>query len=143
MNPQKIKNKKQQRRKARVRAQIFGTATKPRLSVFRSLKNISAQLIDDEKGKTLVSASDKEINKKEIEKLTRLPDGQGKEGVENKKNNNKLTNKILISFEVGKLLAKKAIAKKIKTCVFDKSKYKYHGRVKAVAEGARKAGFKF
>ncbi|MBU4360777.1 50S ribosomal protein L18 [Patescibacteria group bacterium] len=135
MNKQKIKTQKQQRRKARVRAQIFGTATKPRLSVFRSLKNISAQLIDDEKGKTLASANDKKLDKKEIEKLRN-------EGIENKNNNN-LTNKVLIAYQVGKILAEKAMAKKIKTCVFDKSGYKYHGRVKAIAEGARKAGLKF
>lgn len=126
MNKQKIKTQKQQRRKARVRAQIFGTATKPRLSVFRSLKNISAQLIDDEKGKTLASANDKEITKNTI----------------TLKHKN-TSDKTLLANEVGEILAEKAIAKKIKTCVFDKSGYKYHGRVKAMAEGARKAGLKF
>ncbi len=115
MNPQKIKTQKHQRRKARVRAKIFGTSKIPRLSIFRSLKNISVQLIDDENNKTLASANDKNIKGSKTDRAT----------------------------EVGKLIANKAIEKNIKTCVFDKSGYKYHGRVKAIAESARKKGLKF
>jgi len=114
-NPQKIKSSKRIRRKARVRAKIFGTVKKPRLSIFKSLKHTSVQLIDDEKGKTLIAVDDKKLKGNKTEKAT----------------------------EVGKLIAEKAIKKKIKTCVFDKSGYKYHGRVKAVADGARTGGLRF
>ncbi len=92
-----------------MRAKIKGTAKVPRLCVFRSSKHIYAQLIDDEKGKTLFAA------------------------------NGKLT----AANEVGKLIAKKAIEKKINRVVFDRGGYKYHGKVKALADGAREAGLKF
>ena len=127
-NIQKEKLNKRMRRKVRVRAKVFGTAKKPRLSVFRSLKHISVQLIDDERAQTLVSASDSEIA---VDK---------KQETRNKKQE---ISKIDKAHKVGELIAKKALDKKIKECVFDKSGYKYHGRVKAVAEAARKAGLKF
>jgi len=123
MNQQKLKNQKQQRRKNRVRAKIFGTAKIPRLSVFKSLKYVSVQLIDDESGKTIASANHKEVDKKI--------------------KNDKMTTKVNQAFEIGKIIAQKAIDKKIKNCVFDKSGYKYHGRIKAVADGAREAGLNF
>ncbi len=107
---QKIRHK-------RVRAKIIGTKEIPRLCVFRSNKHIYAQLIDDEKGKTLVSVKDVEIKKK-----------------------NKKTE---LAFEVGKLIAKKAIEKKIEKIVFDRAGYQYHGRVKSLADGAREGGLKF
>jgi len=115
---QKVKKQKKQRRKARVRAKISGTSKIPRLTVFRSLKHISAQLIDDDKGKTLISAQDTEIKTEKGKKME-------------------------LAIEVGKLLAKKAQDKKIKRCIFDKSLYKYHGRIKALAEGARQGGLEF
>ncbi len=121
----KIKTNQRERRKARVRAKIFGTSQQPRLSVKRSLKHIYAQLIDDTLGRTLVSVSDREI----------------KGLVKNKEKEMGL--KIKTASAVGKLLAEKALAKKIKQCVFDKSYYKYHGRLKALAEGAREGGLKF
>lgn len=95
-----------------------GTATMPRLSVFRSNKYIYAQVIDDIKGKTLVdvSAESKEIHKAKT--------------------------KVAAAIEVGKLLAKKALEKKIKEVVFDRNGYQYHGRVKGVADGAREGGLK-
>ncbi|HPI67489.1 MAG TPA: 50S ribosomal protein L18 [bacterium] len=119
MNQQKIKQQKKQLRHARTRAKIFGTALKPRLSVFKSLRHTSAQLIDDQKGHTLVSvshtagASQNNITKTDHART------------------------------LGELLAKKALAQKITTCVFDKGSYKYHGRIKALADGARAAGLKF
>lgn len=113
-----IEQRLQRRRK--VKAVISGTAQKPRLSVFRSNKYIHLQLIDDSSGKVLVSASTYEIKK-------------------DKKSENKKS-KIEEAFEAGELLAKRAIESKIKTAVFDRRFYKYHGRVGAVAEGARKAG---
>lgn len=103
------------RRKARVRAKIHGTAERPRLVVFRSLNNIYAQVIDDEAGKTLVSASDI-------------------------KNKGKKTDN---AKSIGEEIAKQAKAKKIETVVFDRNGYKYHGRVKALAEAAREGGLKF
>lgn len=105
-----------EKRKRRVRAKISGTATRPRLSVFRSNKHIYAQLIDDQKGRTLVACSDLEL-----------------------KINKKLT-KTEIAQEVGKQLAVKALKKGLKSVVFDRNGYKYHGRVKALAEGVREGG---
>lgn len=105
-----------EKRRARVRGKVFGTKKRPRLSVFRSGKHIYAQLIDDEKGETLVSASDLGL----------------REGVKMEK-----------ALAVGEELARRALKLKIKKVVFDRGGYSYHGRVKAVAEGARKGGLKF
>jgi len=117
-NLQKIKLEKRIRRKKRTRAKIFGTAKRPRMSIFRSLNHISVQLIDDEKSKTIVVATDKEIKSKKSK------------GVE-------------VAAELGKLVGEKTIKAGIKEVLFDRSSYKYHGRVKALAEAARKAGLKF
>ena len=116
-----IKNNKKQRerRKKRVRAKIYGNLEKPRLSVFRSLKHIYAQLINDDKGETLVSASDLDFKK-----------------------DKKIMKKDLAR-EIGKLVASKAKEKNISQVVFDRSSFKYHGRVKELAEGAREGGLKF
>lgn len=104
-------------RKRRVRAKISGTKDAPRISVFRSNRSIYAQLIDDEKGVTLASASLKEVKV--------------------------VKGKTEASSLVGEALAKKALAKKIKKARFDKGGYNYHGRVKALADGARKGGLEF
>lgn len=106
------------RRHRRVRARVSGTASKPRLNVFRSLTNIYVQIIDDQKGTTLVSASTKEIKDKKI----------------NKKD---------AAAEVGKIVANKAQAAGIKEVVFDRGGYKYHGRIQSLADAARSAGLKF
>ncbi|MFA6306968.1 MAG: 50S ribosomal protein L18 [Patescibacteria group bacterium] len=124
MDINKIKQNKRLRRKGRVRAKVSGTAVCPRLSVFRSNRGIYAQIINDEIGKTLVAVSAGEIKKKD------LPTGQAGK-------------KIAVSLELGKLIASKAIAKGIGRVVFDRNGYKYHGRVKALAEGARAGGLKF
>jgi len=113
-----IKQQKRLRRKGRVRAKIFGTAKKPRLVVFRSLKHLYAQLIDDQKGATLDFAKDTEIKGSKIKKTD-------------------------MAFKVGELIASKAIKSGIKKVVFDKSSYQYHGRIKAAADGARKGGLEF
>lgn len=117
MDKNKEKNLRQARRHARVRAKIAGSSTCPRLSVFRSNRGMFLQIIDDTTGKTLVSASSIEVKAK------------GK--------------KTEISKELGKLIAEKASTKKIKTIVFDRGSYQYHGRVKAVADGAREGGLDF
>ena len=107
------------KRHNRVRGKISGTAERPRLSVFRSEKNIYAQIIDDVAGNTLVSASSVE---KGFE-----GSGANKEGART----------------VGKLLAERAVAKGIENVVFDRGGYIYHGRVQELAEGAREGGLKF
>ncbi len=111
------------RRHYRGRQKIVGTAERPRLSIYRSEKNIIAQLIDDTKGLTLSSCStrDKDFKSQVKDKVRPLE-----------------ASKI-----IGKILAEKAKAKKIQKAVFDKSGYQYHGRVKAVAEGAREGGLQF
>ena len=106
----------------RVRANIKGTAEKPRLSVFRGLATISAQLIDDASGKTICQSRSKEVKNEKVEGLS----GKTAQG-----------------FLVGKLLAERASAKGIKKAVFDRGGYKYHGRVAAVADGARAGGLEF
>ncbi len=110
------------RRHKRVRSIITGTAARPRLNVFRSLVHIYAQLIDDATGATLVSAStvDAELR----------PQMEGKKKAEQAK-------------LVGQAVAARAQAQGVKTIVFDRGGYRYHGRVKAVAEGAREGGLEF
>jgi len=119
MKPKNLKREKRTRAKARVRARIFGTHARPRLSVFRSSGSIYAQIINDEKGVTLESSSSLKV---------KLPAGKKKQDH---------------SFLVGEELAKKAIAKGITKVSFDNGGYRYHGRVKALAEGARAGGLKF
>ncbi len=111
------------RAKTKIRKKIFGTTDKPRLTVYRSLNNIYAQVVDDSTGTTLASASSlsKEV-KEEVKKAT---------------------GKIARSKIVGKFLAQKTLEKKISSVVFDRNGYRYHGRIQAVAEGAREGGLKF
>jgi len=112
----KLYKNKRDKRRVRIRGRIFGTNQRPRLSVFRSSKHIFAQLIDDAAGKTLAAASDRYLT----------------EGVKTEK-----------ARLVGKDLAEKALKLKIKRVVFDRGGYKYHGRVRALAEGAREGGLDF
>ena len=125
------KHLKRYRRHRRVRAKIQGTVKTPRLCVFRSANHIYAQLIDDEKGKTLLSASDLEINP--VKFALQLFNGVKK----------RKEKKAALAAEVGRIIAKKAVAKKINKVIFDRGGYKYHGRVKSLAEGAREGGLKF
>jgi len=127
MDDKKLKRRKRHRR---VRAKIKGTNRIPRLCIFRSNKHIYAQLIDDEKGHTLVSASDLDIGKSKV-KSPKL------------KVKKELTGKAAVAYRVGQILAKKAMEKKFEKIVFDRGGYKYHGRVKALADGAREGGLKF
>ena len=109
-------------RRERVRKKIQGTAERPRLNVFRSLQNIYAQIIDDEKGTTLVSIS------------TLAPELKGKLPT---------SNNTAAAAAVGELLAKKAMEAGIKQVVFDRAGYVYHGRIKALADAARAGGLEF
>jgi large subunit ribosomal protein L18 len=116
MQIRKAKSNSRDRIKAKIRAKIFGTTQRPRLSVYRSNKNIYAQIINDENGQTLVSASDIKINK-----------GTKKER----------------AVEVGKTLAELAKNAKIKSIVFDRNGFNYIGRVKLLADSAREGGLDF
>lgn len=153
-NPQKIKQSKKIRRHKRVRAKIRGTAKRPRFSVFRSNRYIFAQLIDDEKGRTLVSISSRQLmtenkgTEAKKQKVISSPSSPKKDSklkiqTQDEKIKKELSGKIKIAFQVGELIAQKALEKKIKQVIFDRGGYKYHGRVKAVAEGAREAGLTF
>jgi large subunit ribosomal protein L18 len=127
------RNKKKQearlRRQRRVRARVRGTAEKPRICVYRSLKSVYAQVIDDVAGKTLVAATDRDIPAKELAALKKS--GEGRKG------------KVAAAYAVGKALAEKAVKKGISTVVFDRNGFAYTGRVAALAEGARDGGLKF
>jgi large subunit ribosomal protein L18 len=118
----KIKRQARIHRHARIRTIVNGTGNKPRLSVFRSLNHIYTQIIDDSKGHTLVSVSTLE---KEVRSTL---------------NGKKKTEKAEL---IGNLVAKRALEKGIKSIVFDRGGYNYHGRIKALAEAARKAGLEF
>jgi large subunit ribosomal protein L18 len=114
----KLANRGYAFRKLRTRSRIFGTADKPRLSVYRSLKHIYAQVVDDLAGKTLVAAGS---NTKDFGKFSG----------------------VAAASKVGDLLAKKALAKGVKAVVFDRGGRLYHGQIKALAEAARQGGLKF
>jgi len=129
----KAKRERRIRRHKRARARMFGTKKCPRLCVFRSSNHIYAQLIDDDKGRTLVSAGDQDV-------LKGLSKKEGKTPV---KKEEKMSRKINLAHQAGLLLAKKAVKDKISKVVFDRGGYRYHGRVKALAEGAREGGLKF
>lgn len=114
-----VKKQKRVRRHKKIRMGMHGTKSRPRLFVFRSNQHIYAQLIDDDKAKILVSASDKELKSKKAEK------------------------KSDVAKEVGKLVAKKALENKIEKVIFDRGGFVFHGRIKALADGAREEGLKF
>ncbi|MDO8463114.1 MAG: 50S ribosomal protein L18 [bacterium] len=105
------------RRHRRVRARIIGTAQRPRLSVFRSAKHVYAQLIDDAAGRTVAAASDSDVSVSDT-----------------------ASRKTAIAHAVGGVLAKRAVALGVSAVVFDRGGYTYHGRVQAVADGAREGG---
>ena len=117
-----LRKKARLKRKKRIRKKLFGTQQRPRLSVFRSSKHIYAQVIDDTLGHTLTTASS--LEKAVIEQP-------------------KFDNKIAMANFVGKLLGERTIEKGINQIVFDRNGFLYHGRVKAVSDGAREAGLEF
>lgn len=121
-NFKKTKNNLRKFRQARVRARIKGNAIRPRLSVFRGIREMNLQLIDDEQSKTLASVNTNQI------KESKAKDYSGK---------------VAKAYLAGLELAKKTKELKIESVVFDRGGYKYHGRVKAVADGAREGGLKF
>jgi large subunit ribosomal protein L18 len=112
------KPKARLRRRRRVRAKVRGTAERPRLSVFRSNRGIQAQLVDDVKGHTVAAVNWVEADLKSLARMEQAK-------------------------KAGELLAERAKAAGVETCVFDRGGYRYHGKVKALAEGAREGGLKF
>ena len=122
MSAREEKNRKHLRRKKRIRKNIAGTAERPRLTVYRSLNHIYAQLIDDAQGSTVLGVS------------TRSKELQGKL---------KTADTIAAAQQVGTLVAEKALALKVERVVFDRNGYLYHGRIKALADAARAKGLKF
>ena len=120
MKQTKLKNKRRARRRKRVSKKVRGTSVQPRLTVFRSNKNIYAQIIDDMTGKTLASASsrDSDLN---------VSKGGNRSAAE----------------AVGSAIAEKAVAKGVKKVAFDRNGYLYHGRVQGLADAARKSGLEF
>lgn len=113
----KVKDSRRSKIKKRIRAKVSGTPERPRLSVFRSNKCISVQLVDDTKAITLAQASSREVGSNTVN--------------------------IELASKVGKLIAEKALDNGIKDVVFDRNGYLYHGKIKALAEAAREAGLKF
>jgi large subunit ribosomal protein L18 len=122
MKPTKLKRAKRSRRKIRVRKKVYGHPDRPRLTVTRSLKNLSAQIVDDSAGRTLVAVS------------TREAEFRGA----NPKGSNKPA-----AAQLGKLLAERARQAGILTVTMDRNGYRYHGRIQAFADAAREAGLKF
>jgi large subunit ribosomal protein L18 len=118
MITQTKRNEIRQRIHARIRQKLAGTAERPRLNVYRSLNHVYAQVVDDQKGETLVAASTLEAK-------------------------SKTGGNVAAAREIGKAIAEKAVAKGIKQVVFDRGGYLYHGRVKALADAAREAGLEF
>jgi large subunit ribosomal protein L18 len=126
MIPQITKNDTRQRIHQRIREKLRGTPQRPRLNIYRSLNHIYAQLIDDNDGRTIVSANSNEGS------------GKAKQGEAKKTGGNVASAK-----SVGKIIAERAKAKGVDKVVFDRGGYLYHGRVKALAEAAREAGLQF
>lgn len=118
-----VKSKKAERRRKRVRGKVFGTAERPRLTVAKSLKNVFVQIIDDEKGVTLVGLA---TNSKDMAGVIAASD-----------------NKVAAAKKIGVKVAEKAKEAGIESVVFDRNMSRFHGRIKAVAEGAREGGLKF
>jgi large subunit ribosomal protein L18 len=118
----KFKQEARKRRASRVRRRVHGNAARPRLSVFRSNRHISAQIIDDESGRTLVAASSLKMEAPQDEEVS---------------------GKVAVAKAVGALLAQRAQEQGISEVVFDRAGYRYHGRIAALADSVRKAGVKF
>ena len=122
MGSSDFKQKARIKRKKRIRKRVVGTPHRPRLSVFRSKRHIYAQLIDDSCGCTMAAASSMEKSVKDYPEYT---------------------NRISVATFIGRLIAERAIGKGVKQIVFDRNGFLYHGRIKAVSDGAREAGLEF
>lgn len=159
MGSSELKRQARLKRKKRIRKRVHGTPERPRLSVFRSAKHIYAQIIDDVAGHTIVAAStvEKIIREKSvsIDELSGPATGTPEQGaVEDKAvkeqpgkdsdgKTRAVSGKIAMGLLIGKLVGKRALEKGIKKVVFDRNGFLYHGRIKAVSDGAREAGLDF
>ncbi|MCE2503144.1 MAG: 50S ribosomal protein L18 [Chlorobi bacterium] len=126
MNSQQKKYQRRLRRKQSIRNAVKGTAERPRMSVNRSLKHVYAQAIDDATGRTIAAASS--LHDELVQSLT--------DSIEGSKN-------MVLSMAVGKAMARRLKEKNIEKAIFDRNGFLYHGRIKAIAEGAREEGLKF
>jgi large subunit ribosomal protein L18 len=138
------------RRKRRIRKKVHGTQERPRLTVFRSHRQIYAQVIDDSQGATLAAASSVGLEPPPVAVAESKPakesdneKGKEKKDGEKKKEKKALTTKAKVAFQVGQIVATACLEKGIKKVVFDRNGYLYHGRVKAFADGVRKGGVNF
>ncbi|NOQ20085.1 MAG: 50S ribosomal protein L18 [Desulfobacterales bacterium] len=122
MGTMNLRTQARLKRKKRIRKKMVGTGNRPRLCVFRSTKHIYAQVIDDSLGQTLAAASSMEKTVRE---------------------NSESKNKVTAANTVGKIIGQRALEKGVKKIVFDRNGFLYHGRIKAVSDGAREAGLKF
>lgn len=123
------KKESRRRRHVRVRAKVRGTAERPRLCVFRSLKHFYGQIIDDSTGKTVASVSEKDLDAKKLKEIAK---GEGDR-----------KGKTAVAFELGKLISEKAKSAGVSSVVFDRGGFAYQGRVAAFADGAREGGLEF
>lgn len=130
----KVKFSARERIKARLRKKISGTDIKPRMSVFKSGRHTYAQIISDESGKTIASASS--LDSAVIEKASTLPS-------DSSNNNSASTKSVKTAMAVGMVIAERAKEKGIQNIVFDRNGFLYHGRIKAIADGARQGGLEF
>jgi len=128
MRKNKLKSRQasRARRHKRIRKTVFGTAERPRLVVYRSLRNVEGQLVDDHEGRTIVGLSTLSVDLKQIEAAEDETNGRQAK-----------------AFAAGKMLAERAKEAGVSAVVFDRGGYKYHGRVKAFADGAREGGLEF
>jgi large subunit ribosomal protein L18 len=126
MNAQKDKDRKRLRRKLRIRKKVRGTAERPRLTIFRSVKHLRCQVIDDDTGRTLLSMDTLSPGYREACGSERVSGGN-----------------CVAAERLGTVMAQKAVAQGIKSVVFDRNAYRFHGRVKRLADALRKAGLQF
>ncbi|MGH2517589.1 MAG: 50S ribosomal protein L18 [Ktedonobacterales bacterium] len=132
-------NKSRLRRHLRVRKKVLGTTQRPRLCVFRSANQIYAQVVDDTQGRTLAAASSRDVDFAALAKTVVTFDGEAPDAVKGIEQNRRVQQALV----VGQLIAQRAKAQGIQQVVFDRGGYIYHGRVAALAEGARKGGLDF
>ncbi|HEX2348620.1 MAG TPA: 50S ribosomal protein L18 [Ktedonobacterales bacterium] len=135
-------NQSRLRRHLRVRKRLAGTTERPRLCVFRSGNQIYAQIVDDAKGRTLVSASSRDADLTKVKATLKAP-AEGEESSTTGYRGIEANRRVQVAYQVGSLLAERAKAAGLTRVVFDRGGYIYHGRVAALADGARKGGLDF
>ncbi len=135
-------NQSRLRRHLRVRKRLAGTSERPRLCVFRSANQIYAQIVDDAQGRTIVAASSRDADLAKVKSASKAG-GEGEEGTPEAYRGLEENRRVQLAYKVGQLLAERAKAAGLQRVVFDRGGYIYHGRVAALADGARKGGLDF